>query len=169
MRKQTSFARCATGGPMLWSQSGGGLHHFRLIQLTARPACNLQLHCGVRWNWSHGPFHARGDAGQHVSGAGALPVQILPPILPMRNLLASSLSSLPPLQEYIAGGTLKRMVFNKQLACGRGVMYRTQDALRWSMQVAQALRYLHEANPRVIHRCGAYVPVHMAYRTCQPT
>lgn len=31
-------------------------------------------------------------------------------------------------------------------------LYSAQDALRWSIQIAQALSYLHTARPKVIHR-----------------
>lgn len=31
-------------------------------------------------------------------------------------------------------------------------LYRTADAVRWLLQVAQGLKYLHRAQPQVIHR-----------------
>ncbi|KAF5827937.1 kinase-like domain-containing protein [Dunaliella salina] len=54
-------------------------------------------------------------------------------------------------QEYMAGGTLRSMVYRQMLSPNRTV-YTDQQALQWSLQVAEALAYLHSAVPMVIHR-----------------
>jgi len=54
-------------------------------------------------------------------------------------------------QEYMAGGTLKSMV-SKQMLTPNNTVYTDKQALQWSLQLAEALAYLHSAIPMVIHR-----------------
>ena len=55
------------------------------------------------------------------------------------------------IQEYCAGGSLRDIVFKQMTGSGK-VIYTQADALRWSLELAKALRYLHTAKPKVIHR-----------------
>ncbi|PSC71652.1 Dual specificity kinase shkE isoform B [Micractinium conductrix] len=54
-------------------------------------------------------------------------------------------------QEYCAGGSLGDIV-RKQMINPFKRMYSDADAVRWCLQVAQALQYLHGSRPVVIHR-----------------
>lgn len=54
-------------------------------------------------------------------------------------------------EEFMEGGTLKQMVTKQMLLNGR-VLYTYCDALRWFLQIAKGLKYLHSVNPMVIHR-----------------
>lgn len=49
--------------------------------------------------------------------------------------------------EYVDGGTLKAMV--KQCMVQGKRLYTMQDALRWSIDIARGLQYLHESIPKV--------------------
>ncbi len=51
----------------------------------------------------------------------------------------------------MGGGTLKKLVSTQMSEPHRRV-YTNADALRWAVQLADALAYLHQANPIVIHR-----------------
>mmetsp|Transcript_23068 Transcript_23068/g.50616 ORF Transcript_23068/g.50616 Transcript_23068/m.50616 type:complete len:535 (+) Transcript_23068:148-1752(+) len=53
-------------------------------------------------------------------------------------------------EELVDGGTMKQMV-SKQMRSIKPV-YRLRDAVRWLLQVAQGLKYLHQCQPKVIHR-----------------
>ena len=54
-------------------------------------------------------------------------------------------------QECCEGGSLRRLI--EKAASGTGKrLYAYRDALRWSSQVADALAYLHNHNPQVVHR-----------------
>ncbi len=48
--------------------------------------------------------------------------------------------------ELLEGGTLKRMVMNQMKEMHRDV-YKPTDALRWCIQIADALTYLHQVSP----------------------
>lgn len=50
------------------------------------------------------------------------------------------------------GGSLGDLVRKQMIHNGVRRLYSDADALRWSIQVAQALMYLHESRPVVIHR-----------------
>ncbi|KAG2486096.1 hypothetical protein HYH03_015191 [Edaphochlamys debaryana] len=54
-------------------------------------------------------------------------------------------------QEFMDGGTLKKMVSRQMLSVGRPV-YSSADAFRWALHIAEGLEYLHSARPVVIHR-----------------
>ncbi|KAG2482383.1 hypothetical protein HYH03_018679 [Edaphochlamys debaryana] len=54
-------------------------------------------------------------------------------------------------QEFMDGGTLKRVVSRQMVEVTRQV-YTTGDAFRWALHVAEGLEYLHSARPVVIHR-----------------
>lgn len=54
-------------------------------------------------------------------------------------------------EEFMAGGTLKQLVIKQMHHSGR-VLYSYSDALRWFLQIAKGLKYLHSAKPMVIHR-----------------
>ena len=53
-------------------------------------------------------------------------------------------------EEFVDGGTLKNMV-SKQMKT-EVPLYRMQDAVRWMIEMAQGLKYLHQCQPMVIHR-----------------
>lgn len=75
------------------------------------------------------------------------------------QLLESGAAASPPpagasvyiVQEFAAGGSLKDLVM-AQMQKPFQKLYSDADALRWSLQLAEALRYLHNAQPTVIHR-----------------
>ena len=50
-------------------------------------------------------------------------------------------------QEFMNGGTLKKMVTRQMMKAGR--LYSNEDALRWVTDVARALQYLHNSKPTV--------------------
>lgn len=54
-------------------------------------------------------------------------------------------------QEYMNAGNLKRLVQNQMLSLPRR-LYSYVSALRWSLQIANGLAYLHNSHPMVIHR-----------------
>ncbi|GAB4820768.1 hypothetical protein N2152v2_007814 [Parachlorella kessleri] len=54
------------------------------------------------------------------------------------------------LQELMEGGTLQHVIM-RAMACA-GPMYTDTVALRWALQIAEALAYLHSRRPKVIHR-----------------
>ncbi|PRW56224.1 Dual specificity kinase shkE [Chlorella sorokiniana] len=54
-------------------------------------------------------------------------------------------------QEYCGGGSLGDLV-RQQMVNPFRKLYSDADALRWALQVARALQYLHESRPAVIHR-----------------
>jgi serine/threonine protein kinase len=51
----------------------------------------------------------------------------------------------------MSGGSLKATVL-RQMANYNEEVYSLNDALRWSLQIAQALSYLHSAQPMVSGR-----------------
>ena len=53
--------------------------------------------------------------------------------------------------EYMGGGTLSDLV-QRQMLTPQYKIYSTNDALRWSIQIASALAYLHNSKPMLIHR-----------------
>lgn len=55
------------------------------------------------------------------------------------------------IQEYCSGGALREVVFKQMTMVGH-TLYTEADALRWSLEIARALQYLHTAKPKVIHR-----------------
>ncbi|GAX84910.1 hypothetical protein CEUSTIGMA_g12331.t1 [Chlamydomonas eustigma] len=63
----------------------------------------------------------------------------------------SQRSSMFLVSELLEGGTLKHMVMNQMKEPHRDI-YRHVDALRWCINIADALAYLHEVKPVVIHR-----------------
>lgn len=54
-------------------------------------------------------------------------------------------------QELCPGGSLRDLVF-KQMTSPHSRLYSKRDALKWSLDLAKALTYLHDAKPKVIHR-----------------
>lgn len=54
-------------------------------------------------------------------------------------------------QEYCSGGSLRDIVY-KQMTTNKKFLYTQADALRWCINIAKALHYLHSAKPKVIHR-----------------
>lgn len=54
-------------------------------------------------------------------------------------------------QEYCAGGSLRDLVL-KQMMEPMKSLYSIDDAIRWSLNIAQALKYLHSRRPTVMHR-----------------
>lgn len=54
-------------------------------------------------------------------------------------------------QEFMDGGTLKRIVSKQMIDHSRHI-YSFDDAYRWCYQMADGLEYLHSANPCIIHR-----------------
>mmetsp|Transcript_5088 Transcript_5088/g.16614 ORF Transcript_5088/g.16614 Transcript_5088/m.16614 type:complete len:414 (+) Transcript_5088:190-1431(+) len=54
-------------------------------------------------------------------------------------------------QECMDGGSLKNILYKQGVTPGK-VLYTRADALRWAIQMAKGLKYLHEAKPMVIHR-----------------
>ncbi|CAG9463160.1 unnamed protein product [Pedinophyceae sp. YPF-701] len=54
-------------------------------------------------------------------------------------------------QEFCAGGAL-RDVLGEQMSTLNGVLYKWDTGLRWILDIARGLQYLHNANPQVIHR-----------------
>jgi serine/threonine protein kinase len=54
-------------------------------------------------------------------------------------------------QEFCGGGSLKDIV-GKQMTQPLKSLYSDADALGWSIQLGQALEYLHSVKPKVIHR-----------------
>lgn len=63
----------------------------------------------------------------------------------------SVMNSMFLVQEFANGGTLKRLVQNQMLQLPKR-LYSYCDALRLALGIANGLKYLHEANPMVIHR-----------------
>jgi serine/threonine protein kinase len=55
------------------------------------------------------------------------------------------------IQEFCRGGSLRDLVF-KQMTTNRKLLYTQADALRWCIDLAKALHYLHSAIPQIIHR-----------------
>lgn len=53
--------------------------------------------------------------------------------------------------EHMGGGTLADLV-QRQMLTPQYKIYSTNDALRWSIQIASALAYLHGSKPMLIHR-----------------
>ncbi|KAJ9520847.1 hypothetical protein QJQ45_014048, partial [Haematococcus lacustris] len=64
---------------------------------------------------------------------------------------AAKKASMYMVQEFMGGGTLKKMV-SKQMRTPHRAVYSNADALRWTTQLAEAIAYLHAARPKVIHR-----------------
>jgi serine/threonine protein kinase len=54
-------------------------------------------------------------------------------------------------QEFCIGGSLKHLV-SLQMIDPFAKLYSDADALRWSIQIASAVDYMHTANPKVVHR-----------------
>lgn len=54
-------------------------------------------------------------------------------------------------QEFCVGGSLKQLV-SLQMIYPNSKLYSDTDALRWSIQIATAVDYVHSANPKVVHR-----------------
>jgi serine/threonine protein kinase len=54
-------------------------------------------------------------------------------------------------QEYCQGGSLREAVM-AQMCCPRKKLYCNADALRWCIDLAEALLYLHTRMPKIIHR-----------------
>jgi serine/threonine protein kinase len=56
-------------------------------------------------------------------------------------------------QEYMEGGSLYQLLqLQEQLGDSAGLLYTREEALQWLVEVGQALRYLHEQKPQIIHR-----------------
>ena len=53
-------------------------------------------------------------------------------------------------EEFVDGGTLKALV-GCQMKSFKD-LYKLQDAVRWLTQIASGLAYLHQCQPKVIHR-----------------
>lgn len=54
-------------------------------------------------------------------------------------------------QEFCVGGSLKHLV-SLQMIDPYAKLYSDADALRWSIQIASAVAYMHTAKPMVVHR-----------------
>lgn len=54
-------------------------------------------------------------------------------------------------QEYCPGGSLRDLIV-KQMSCPWKPLYSNVDAVRWMLQVAKALQYLHGGRPKLVHR-----------------
>ncbi|KAL6759998.1 hypothetical protein V8C86DRAFT_3024584, partial [Haematococcus lacustris] len=68
---------------------------------------------------------------------------------------AAHLNSLFLVQEYVQGSHMRRAISNalvRQHRAGAPGFYSQADAVRWCLQLAQALDYLHTRSPPVIHR-----------------
>lgn len=57
-------------------------------------------------------------------------------------------TSLPRPLQYANAGTVKHLLL-KEMVSPRKRLFSQTDALRWSLQIAQALAYLHSHNPMV--------------------
>jgi hypothetical protein len=53
-------------------------------------------------------------------------------------------------EEFVDGGTLKALLAHQMKSIKD--LYKLQDAVRWLMQIASGLAYLHQCQPMVIHR-----------------
>ena len=53
-------------------------------------------------------------------------------------------------EEYVEGGTLEDLVSRQMVSSTK--LYRLRDAVRWLAEIAQALKYMHNSEPTVIHR-----------------
>lgn len=110
----------------------------------------------------HVPGAGGGWAAGRLTRAGPLPFKCHPP-LPLPQVLARSSpastprgSRAPPLiaarppatPQYANAGTVKHILL-KEMITPRKRLFSQADALRWSLQVAQALEYLHSRNPMV--------------------
>lgn len=54
-------------------------------------------------------------------------------------------------QEMMPGGTLNAVMLRQSLK-PKSEVYTREQALRWAIDIARGLRYLHRSNPQVIHR-----------------
>lgn len=54
-------------------------------------------------------------------------------------------------QEYANGGSLKTLLM-RQMMNYRKPLYSFNDALRWCLNIAEALNFLHSSTPKIIHR-----------------
>eukprot|EP00803_Ostreobium_quekettii_P003919 evm.model.scf_1645.1 EVM.evm.TU.scf_1645.1 scf_1645:7861-13002(-) len=54
-------------------------------------------------------------------------------------------------EEFMAGGTLKHLIM-KQMKQKLPRRYKLTEALRWCIQIAEALSYLHNSTPVIVHR-----------------
>jgi serine/threonine protein kinase len=55
-------------------------------------------------------------------------------------------------QECCEGGSIGKLIQLGSINVGKKRLYSYHDAWRWSLQIAKAVQYMHESNPRVIHR-----------------
>ena len=70
-------------------------------------------------------------------------------------------------QEYMEGGSLYQLLqLQEQLGDSAGLLYTRQEALKWLLEAAQALQYLHQQRPMVIHRCGYSPPGSILLLAC---
>lgn len=53
--------------------------------------------------------------------------------------------------ELVEGGTLKKLVMSQMMTPGSS-LYSTRDAVRWCLNIADALTYIHSVKPQIIHR-----------------
>lgn len=60
-------------------------------------------------------------------------------------------SSMFMVSELVEGGTLKRLCMD-QMMTPAASLYKTSDAVRWCLDIAEALAYLHKAMPQIIHQ-----------------
>lgn len=60
-------------------------------------------------------------------------------------------SSLFLAEEFMDGGTLSQMITKQSIASPKRA-YSYSDALRWCIGIAEALAYLHQSHPKVVHR-----------------
>lgn len=54
-------------------------------------------------------------------------------------------------EEFMPGGTLKNVILNQMRSKTRR-LYSMEDAWRWLLEIAEALCYLHNCSPSVVHR-----------------
>ena len=62
-----------------------------------------------------------------------------------------STSNLFLVQEYLTGGSLRKLVTEQSLDW-RAYGLTTKDLLGWSLQLAQSVTYMHSLNPPILHR-----------------
>ncbi|KAL4421519.1 hypothetical protein ABPG75_010810 [Micractinium tetrahymenae] len=67
------------------------------------------------------------------------------------SILEAQWRTLFLVQEFAAGGTLKKKVFDAMLEPSRK-LYSLADAVQWGAQIAEGLAHMHGHSPRVIHR-----------------
>eukprot|EP00798_Chlamydomonas_sp_ICE-L_P007817 gene7817-1014_t len=63
----------------------------------------------------------------------------------------SQISSMFVVVELMEGGALSHTVMKEMVNSGKA-LFTTQDSLKWCIQIAKALAYMHSTTPKVVHR-----------------